>query len=321
MDQNINNALIQKYILHAGSRIATFSDGSRVFFHFQTKKCDEDGTVLDDSRKMGQPMELVLGKKFKFEVWEKVVQMMAIGEVAKFRVHKSLACEYPFVAKTLRDAGKPQNERRHHCCGVTLQNEGIGYPDLNELIKEPCDLEFIIELLKVEAPHEYEKKSWQMNEQEKLQAVPELREAGNRLYGQKDYAGAADKYALALGILEQLMLSEKPHDEEWNALNQLKIPLLLNFAQCKLHEKDYYTVIEHCSTVLGSDPNNVKALFRRAKAHVGAWNPREAHADFERVAELDQSLVPAIKKEVKFLEDLEKQRNDEDKEKYKGKIF
>lgn len=45
----------------------------------------------------------------------------------------------------MREFGKPQSEKRaHHCCGVTLQNEGIGYDDLNELIKYPQDLEFTI---------------------------------------------------------------------------------------------------------------------------------------------------------------------------------
>lgn len=52
---------------------------------------------------------------------------------------------YPFVSKTLREVDKPQLEKRnHHCCGVTLQNEGVGYADLNELIKHPQDLEFTI---------------------------------------------------------------------------------------------------------------------------------------------------------------------------------
>lgn len=27
---------------------------------------------------------------------------------------------------------------------MTLQTEGIGYPDLDELMKNPCDLEFVI---------------------------------------------------------------------------------------------------------------------------------------------------------------------------------
>ena len=63
----------------------------QVFFHFQTRKCDEINTVIDDSRKLGKPMELVLGKKFKLEVWETVVQMMALNEVASFTVDKSVS--------------------------------------------------------------------------------------------------------------------------------------------------------------------------------------------------------------------------------------
>lgn len=36
----------------------------------------------------------------------------------------------------------------------------------------------------------------------------------------------------------------------------MKIPLLLNYAQCKLLNKEYYSVIEHCSTVLKTEPGN-----------------------------------------------------------------
>lgn len=39
---------------------------------------------------MGRPMELVLGKKFKLEVWEVIVQKMALNEVAKFTVNKKV---------------------------------------------------------------------------------------------------------------------------------------------------------------------------------------------------------------------------------------
>ena len=54
-------------------------------FHYRTSLCD--GTVLDDSRTMGgqsKPMELILGKKFKLAVWERVVITMRKGEVADF---------------------------------------------------------------------------------------------------------------------------------------------------------------------------------------------------------------------------------------------
>lgn len=38
----------------------------------------------------GKPMELVLGKKFKMEVWETIVQKMSLNEVAQFIVDRSV---------------------------------------------------------------------------------------------------------------------------------------------------------------------------------------------------------------------------------------
>lgn len=66
----------------------------QVTFHYRTSLCD--GTVLDDSRTMGgksKPMELILGKKFKLPVWERVIITMREGEIAEFtcdvKVHTS----------------------------------------------------------------------------------------------------------------------------------------------------------------------------------------------------------------------------------------
>lgn len=65
---------------------------------------------------------------------------------------------------------------------------------------------------------------------------------------------------------------------------------------------------------------NVKAHFRRAKAHVGAWNPAEAMKDFEKVMVLDSSLTTTVKKELQTLEELIKRKDGQDKEKFK-KLF
>lgn len=107
---------------------------------------------------------------------------------------------------------------------MTLQNEGIGYNDLNELLKNPSDLQFImgkilyickvrfiiilqfLEIVKVEQPDTYEKEVWQLGEQEKVNLVPKLKELGNVEYNNKNYIKAAELYAKAVGILEQLML-------------------------------------------------------------------------------------------------------------------
>lgn len=177
-------------------------------FHYKTQYYDEHNElhVVDDSKAVNSPMELIIGKKFKFEPWEAAVQTMALDEVASFRVDKSLTSAYPFVSKMLRDAKKPCHEKRTHFCGATLHTEGVGYEDLNQLITNPKDLEFIIELIEVASAGDYQKETWQMDEGEKMEQVPLLKEEGNRLYKEKDYKAAAEKYRVAIGILEQLML-------------------------------------------------------------------------------------------------------------------
>lgn len=64
--------------------------------------CNKEKTLLDDSRKMGEgkPIDLVLGKKFKLEVWEAIVQKMAVNEVAQFTVDKSVRKTQPLYYRT-----------------------------------------------------------------------------------------------------------------------------------------------------------------------------------------------------------------------------
>merc|ERR1719209_3393 len=207
-------------------------------------------------------------------------------------------------------------------CGMmAMQAEGgLGYDDLNQLMKGPEDLEFIFELLEVEQPEQYEKESWQMDAEEKAASVPALRAEGNALFAAGDFEGASEKYKDALGRLEQLMLREKPGEDEWNQLLQLKIPLLLNLSQCKLNEEDYYSVIDYTTEVLEHEEKSVKALFRRGKAHIGAWNPAAAKSDFLQVLELDPSLAGTCRKELSKIENAEKQKDEEDRKKF-DKLF
>ena len=52
----------------------------------------EDGErkEIDSSHKLGQPFELLIGKKFKLAVWEKLVKTMKVGEISEFVVHNSV---------------------------------------------------------------------------------------------------------------------------------------------------------------------------------------------------------------------------------------
>jgi AH receptor-interacting protein len=65
----------------------------------------------------------------------------------------------------------------------------------------------------------------------------------------------------------------------------------------------------------------VKALFRRGRAHLGAWNPREARQDFNKALELQPSLAASVAAELRKLEEEERKRNAEDRAKLAGKLF
>lgn len=315
-----------KKILNAGTdEHSNYPEGSKMTFHFQTIRLKENGeisNVIDDSEKIGQPMELILGKKFKMPVWEECLKSMAVHEVSEFTIKKKFVDAYPLVSKSYREYAGVAKSSKNLCCGGMLAfSEGFGHKDLAEIIREPSDLLFKIKLTKVERPGEYEKESWSMEPEEKFQSISVLKEDGNKLYNEQHYKEAEKKYAEALGRIEQLLLREKPGEEEWLALEKLKIPILLNYSQCKLINKEYYSVIEYTTVVLEKDPNNVKALFRRAKAYAATWDFDLAYKDFQRVAELDPSFKSTITKELKNLGEMQSIKDADLKAKLYGKIF
>jgi len=321
---------IVKRVIYAGrGDLPQFALGTKLCFHYVTKLQDEEGTVLDDSKKT-KPMEIIIGKKFKLEVWEKCLKSMRVDEVAEFRASRIHCAAYPAVAKTLREfhKGKEHGDEHNHqkrsacCAGSMLQSaEGLGHEDLNSLMKDPQPLIFVLQLLSVSQPGEYEKEMWQMDEREQEAAVPVLREQGNSLFRQKKFEEASKKYGEALSILENCALREKPNTPEWENIESAKIPLLLNFSQCHLILENYSLVIEHTSTVVEKDGSNVKAFYRRGKAYGFTWEMARAKEDLLKVKKLDPSLSSLVDKDLTFFD---RRCRDKDKEQMKilaGKIL
>ena len=260
-----------------------------------------------------------------------------------------LLFDYPVVAKQLREyyetlrekehdhchshdhdhghshdhghAHKTTQNHRHHCCGYNLMEHGVGYSDLDDLLKNPKGLDFVLELVKVDKPGEYKKDPWSLSEEERLTQIPILKEEGNLLFKEKKYDEASHKYEEAIGFLEQLILKEKPNDTEWNELMEKKLTLLLNFSLCKFNLNDFYGCIEHTSTILEHQPNNVKALFRRAKAYGAVWSFDEAKRDFSLCTKLDPTLSKEVEAQINYLNQVELKHKREEKEKFKGKLF
>lgn len=62
------------------------------------------------------------------------------------------------------------------------------------------------EIISIEQPNEYEKESWQLNDNEKSKTISEYRDSGNKLYRNGKIDEAEEKYRAALAIVEPLLL-------------------------------------------------------------------------------------------------------------------
>lgn len=73
----------------------------------------------------------------------------------------------------------------------------------------------------------------------------------------------------------------------------LAVALLNNCAMARLKLSDAGSAIADCSKVLGYDASNVKALFRRAQAHLALGSYVDSVEDAKKVLELDKENKPA----------------------------
>ncbi|XP_048885007.1 aryl-hydrocarbon-interacting protein-like 1 [Brienomyrus brachyistius] len=312
---------VKKKILHGGLGLMPhFPPGTKLVFHFQTTKDDFEKTVIDDSRRGKRPMEIFVGKMFKMEVWEVLLTSMRVGEVAEFwcdAIHTGL---YPMVSKGMRHIaqGKDPLEGQKHTCGMgnMFYYNCSGFPELDELMKEPQPLIFIMELLSVGDPFSYKRESWMMGKDEKLQVVPSLHLQGNTLVKQGHFCEAASKYQEAVVLLRTVQSREMPGDEVHVNLERLIVPLVLNYCQCMLELQEFYEVLEHTTELLEKHKDNVKAYYKRAKAHAAVWNETEARQDFLTVARLDVTLAALVQRELRHLADRMREKHLEEKKSY-----
>lgn len=94
-------------------------------------------------------------------------------------------------------------------------------------------------------------------------------------------------------------------------VNVRRLPFLCHF--CKL--------CSNCLCQLSIFSDNVKALYRRAKANCEVWKIDEARQDFQRVTELDPSMTNKVKAEIRHLDSAIRKKDMDDKEKLMGKLF
>ncbi|CAL4999861.1 unnamed protein product [Urochloa decumbens] len=149
-----------------------------------------------------------------------------------------------------------------------------------------------------------DKESWDLNNEEKIEAAGKKKEEGNALFKLGKYARASKRYEKAAKYVEY---DSSFSEDEKKQSKQLKISCNLNNAACKLKLKEYKEAEKLCTKVLELDSQNVKALYRRAQAYIQLADLELAEADIKKALEIDpdnrtlkEKIKEHNKKDAKF---------------------
>ncbi|KAL6900905.1 hypothetical protein ACP4OV_005581 [Aristida adscensionis] len=153
-----------------------------------------------------------------------------------------------------------------------------------------------------------DKESWDLNNEEKIEAAGKKKEEGNALFKLGKYARASKRYEKAAKYIEY---DSSFSEDEKKQSKQLKISCNLNNAACKLKLKDYKQAEKLCTKVLELDSRNVKALYRRVQAYIQLADLELAEADIKKALEIDPDNRD-VKLEYKTLKEKIKEYNKKD---------
>uniref|UniRef100_A0A914ULF8 peptidylprolyl isomerase n=1 Tax=Plectus sambesii TaxID=2011161 RepID=A0A914ULF8_9BILA len=125
-----------------------------------------------------------------------------------------------------------------------------------------------------------------MDHEEKLAAAAEAKERGTKFFSEGKMRLAVDKYKRVVELLEH---EKELEADQQTRRNALMVAAHLNMSLVLLKEGETVASIEQCDKVLEINPDNVKALYRRAQARQQQNDDDLAIGDYKRVLELEPS--------------------------------
>merc|ERR1712137_1342803 len=129
------------------------------------------------------------------------------------------------------------------------------------------------------------KDHYSMNEEEKVGFGTSRKEMGSTLFKQGRTALALERYKK---VAEMFSYIDSMKDETMKTkAKDLKKICELNKAACFLKLKEYGEAKKACDTVLKEEPNNVKAMFRKAQACYEMKDIQDCIRDLKRLIEID----------------------------------
>ncbi|GJN04060.1 hypothetical protein PR202_ga21570 [Eleusine coracana subsp. coracana] len=259
----------------------------------------QDGTVFSKKGHDEEPFEFKTDEEEVIDGLDRAVLNMKKGEVALITIPP----EYAF--------------------GSTESKQDLAVVPSNSTVVYEVELVSFVK----------DKESWDLNNEEKIEAAGKKKEEGNALFKLGKYARASKRYEKAAKFIEY---DTSFSEDEKKQSKQLKISCNLNNAACKLKLKDYkqaeklctkvafiarmasmvfpvqhtYNTIVSCQ-VLELDSRNVKALYRRVQAYMQLADLELAEADIKKALEIDPDNRD-VKLEYKTLKEKIKEFNKKD---------
>ncbi len=121
-----------------------------------------------------------------------------------------------------------------------------------------------------------------------LAMVQKIKSSGNTFFKKQDNKTAMRKYRKALKYVDLLRESMGTTREDQEAkIRTLEVPCCLNVAAVSIRTGDFEEALKQCDKILEVEPDNVKALYRRAQSRGGSKDYDLALKDLVRARELE----------------------------------
>ena len=167
---------------------------------------------------------------------------------------------------------------------------------------EVSDFEIVIDgvlhLLKIELISlTFSSDCWKLSSKEKHEIAGHMKTLGTKLFKEKSFKLAAQKYGLTLKLLHADNCRVDPLPEHTSQVNSVRMNLALCFMKLAAPEP----VIFHCTSIVESlkgDANSdqlLKCLNRRAWAYSQLNEFEKAQADLNEVLKIEEENFDAIK--------------------------
>ena len=147
-----------------------------------------------------------------------------------------------------------------------------------------------------------------LKKEDRMRMVIKNKEEGTELFKGGNYRPAAARYHKSLTHASKFF-DLSPDDEQ--EVKAVKLSLYLNLAQCYIKLENYDNVIRNCDEALSIEPNNAKALFRRATAYETKKDWDKALEDLKKaaLANPDDKAIPKAEERIKRMVAKEKAKD------------